>query len=67
VEEDNARAVALYRSFGFQPEGRLRQAAFCEGRFGDVLLFSLLAAEWAERGVEETGRSADQSTTSNLT
>lgn len=47
VEVDNARALSLYRRFGFQPEGRLRQAAFRDGRHADVLLFSLLAPEWA--------------------
>jgi RimJ/RimL family protein N-acetyltransferase len=45
VEEDNERALALYRRLGFQEEGRLRQAAFRDGRHADVLLFSLLAEE----------------------
>lgn len=46
VEEENARGLALYRGCGFREEGRLRQAAFHDGRHGDVLLFSLLASEW---------------------
>jgi RimJ/RimL family protein N-acetyltransferase len=46
VEEDNARALALYRRFRFRDEGRLRQAAYRDGEFRDVLLFSLLAEEW---------------------
>jgi RimJ/RimL family protein N-acetyltransferase len=46
VEEGNERALALYRRLGFKEEGRLRQAAFRDGRHADVLLFSLLAAEW---------------------
>jgi RimJ/RimL family protein N-acetyltransferase len=52
VEEGNDRALALYRRFGFTPEGRLRQAAFRDGRHTDILLFGLLAAEWlaAEEG-----------------
>lgn len=54
VEEDNARALALYRRFGFQAEGRLRRAAFRDGRFWDILLFSLLAAEWTEGEGEES-------------
>ena len=53
VEEDNARALALYRRFGFQPEGRLRQAAFRDGHFHDVLLFSLLADEWRHEAISE--------------
>jgi RimJ/RimL family protein N-acetyltransferase len=47
VEEDNARALALYRRVGFREEGRLRQAAFRDGRYRDVLLLSLLAGEWS--------------------
>jgi RimJ/RimL family protein N-acetyltransferase len=49
VEADNERALALYRRLGFTEEGRLRQAAFRDGRHGDVLLFSLLADEWLAR------------------
>ena len=49
VEADNERALALYRRLGFTEEGRLRQAAFRDGRYGDVLLFSLLAGEWSVR------------------
>jgi RimJ/RimL family protein N-acetyltransferase len=47
VEEGNERALALYRRLGFVEEGRLRQAAFRDGRHMDVLLFGQLAAEWA--------------------
>ena len=46
VEEGNQRALALYRRLGFTEEGRLRQAAFRDGRHADVLLFSLLVPEW---------------------
>jgi RimJ/RimL family protein N-acetyltransferase len=49
VEEGNERALALYRHLGFKQEGQLRQAAFRDGRHGDVLLFSLLADEWSAR------------------
>ncbi len=49
VEEDNVRAVALYRRHGFREEGRLREAAFRDGRHADILLFSLLAPEWRAR------------------
>ena len=45
VEEGNERALALYRRLGFIEEGRLRQAAFRDGRHMDVLLFGQLAAE----------------------
>ncbi len=46
VEESNERALVLYRRLGFKEEGRLRQAAFRDGRHADVLLLSLLATEW---------------------
>ena len=34
---------------GFKEEGRLREAAFQDGRHEDVLLLAQLAAEWAAR------------------
>ncbi|MFN8594116.1 MAG: GNAT family protein [Thermomicrobiales bacterium] len=46
VEDDNPRALMLYQRFGFQEEGRLRQGAFRDGQYRDILLLSLLAAEW---------------------
>ncbi len=49
VEEDNERALALYRRLSFKEEGRLRQAAFRDGRHQDVLLLGQLAGEWAAR------------------
>jgi RimJ/RimL family protein N-acetyltransferase len=62
VEEDNARALALYRRFGFHPEGRLRQAAYHDGRYRDVLLFSLLADEWnGETARRQDGKTARKS------
>jgi RimJ/RimL family protein N-acetyltransferase len=49
VEVGNERALALYRRLGFKEEGRLREAAFQDGRHEDVLLLAQLAAEWAAR------------------
>jgi RimJ/RimL family protein N-acetyltransferase len=54
VEDDNERAVTLYRRFGFTDEGRLRQAAFRDGRHGDILLFGILAPEWRSHEDETT-------------
>jgi RimJ/RimL family protein N-acetyltransferase len=45
VVAGNAAAEHIYRSLGFVEEGRLRQAAFVNGAFADVLLMSLLAGE----------------------
>ncbi len=55
VEAGNERALALYRCLGFKEEGRLRQAAFRDGRHQDVLLLGQLAVEWAT--IEDRARS----------
>jgi RimJ/RimL family protein N-acetyltransferase len=57
VEADNERALRLYRRFGFQVEGRLRHAAFLDGRHADLLLLGLLAPEWAARIDDPEGAS----------
>lgn len=36
----NARALALYRSLGFEEEGRMKSQHFSGGRFDDVLILS---------------------------
>ena len=46
-EAGNTRAHRLYERCGFRGEGRLRRAAFLDGRYEDVLLLGLLAEEWA--------------------
>jgi len=37
VYTDNATAIRLYRRFGFETEGTLRDCAFTAGRFVDAL------------------------------
>ena len=54
VEEDNQPALALYRGLGFQVEGRLRQAAYHDGRHADILIHGLLAPEWTAHVEEES-------------
>lgn len=46
VLAQNERAIALYRSSNFVIEGRLRQAQFKGGEYIDVILMSLLRAEY---------------------
>jgi RimJ/RimL family protein N-acetyltransferase len=41
----NERAAALYRKVGFEPEGRLREAALKEGKYIDVVPMAILAPE----------------------
>ncbi len=42
VFADNARAIALYRKFGFEEEGRMRAYALRDGRYADVLAMARL-------------------------
>lgn len=44
VFTDNAPAIALYRRFGFEVEGTLRQDAFRNGQYADTYLMARLAA-----------------------
>lgn len=45
VLASNTRAIALYEKVGFRAEGLLRQAAFKDGRYLDVIPMALLAAD----------------------
>jgi ribosomal protein S18 acetylase RimI-like enzyme len=40
VLAENTRAAALYRSLGFEEEGRLKSQYYAHGRFDDVLILS---------------------------
>lgn len=46
VHADHERAVDLWKSVGFQEEGRLRQAVFLGGEYRDLLLMAILRDEW---------------------
>lgn len=61
-EAGNARAHRLYARCGFRREGTLREAAFLDGRFEDVLVFGLLAGEWGEAGAGQAGGTATEGT-----
>jgi len=48
VIADNARAIRSYEKCGFQLEGRLREAAWVDGEYRDVLVMSILDREYEE-------------------
>lgn len=45
----NERAIRAYRALGFVEEGRLREEAFFEGRYVDVVQMGMLRSEWEAR------------------
>jgi len=50
VNTSNERAVASYEKCGFVNEGVLRQEAYAQGRYHDVLRMSLLRSEFVGAG-----------------
>lgn len=51
VFDYNQPAIALYEQLGFQREGRYRELLRRDGQRYDMLLYGLLAHEWAARNV----------------
>ncbi len=49
VFDTNPRGIRCYEKAGFVHEGRLRQAAWKNGRFVDVLIMSVLQSEWEKK------------------
>jgi RimJ/RimL family protein N-acetyltransferase len=45
----NERAIRAYRAVGFIEEGRLREHAFFDGRYVDVVQMGMLRSEWQAR------------------
>lgn len=43
---DNTNALNLYKKFNFITEGTLRQHHFCNGKYKDMEIMSLLKEEW---------------------
>jgi len=48
VEARHEKAIRLYQKFGFQAEGRLRQARYTADGLQDVLVMAVLNDEWIE-------------------
>jgi ribosomal-protein-serine acetyltransferase len=46
---DNAASRAIPQRLGFHEEGTLREAKFVDGHYQDLVVYSMLAAEWRER------------------
>lgn len=49
VYAPNTHAIRCYEAVGFQHEGRMRQAMNRKGELVDILLMSVLRAEWPRR------------------
>lgn len=47
AQSNNAASIALHRSLGFQHGGTQRRMVYQDGRYLDLLLFSLMAEEFA--------------------
>lgn len=50
VAPDNTRSLAVVRRLGAREEGRAREAALLRGRSHDLVIYGILAREWAARG-----------------
>lgn len=53
VFSDNPRAKRAYEKTGFVEEGRLREAVFRHGQYGDMFIMSVLRSEWTTRKKEK--------------
>jgi len=49
VLADNERAIHSYRACGFVEEGRLRQHAWHQGAYKDIVVMAVLRDEWVPR------------------
>jgi len=56
VHADNRRAIALYERVGFKKEGTMRDAAFVDGQFRDMILMANIDRSHALFAVPATPR-----------
>lgn len=52
VFSENERAIRTYEKVGFVHEGRKRQAVYKNGKYSDILMMSVLRAEWDAKNKE---------------
>lgn len=52
VYAENERAIRTYEKVGFVHEGRKRQAVYKNGKYSDILMMSVLRAEWDAKNKE---------------
>lgn len=51
VLEYNKKAIGLYEKLGFKVEGRRRQTVYKDGRFVDMIMYSILRKEYFDEGI----------------
>jgi RimJ/RimL family protein N-acetyltransferase len=54
VNGTNERAIRAYRACGFIEEGRLRQHAWSDGAYIDIVIMGVLREEWSGRGGDQS-------------
>jgi diamine N-acetyltransferase len=54
VYEPNERGIRAYENAGFIHEGRMRQAVYINGNYHDVLLMSVMRADWEKKQTNKT-------------
>jgi UDP-4-amino-4,6-dideoxy-N-acetyl-beta-L-altrosamine N-acetyltransferase len=50
VLESNERAIHMYEKCGFVYEGKKREAVYKNGRYCDMLIYSVIKSDWQNRG-----------------
>lgn len=60
VHAINERAVRAYRACGFVEEGRLRQHAWGNGQYADVVQMGILRGDWEEGHIHEHKNEGEQ-------
>jgi RimJ/RimL family protein N-acetyltransferase len=46
--KDNTGCIKAFEAAGFKQEGTARQAYYCEGKYQDVIILSIIKNEWSD-------------------